>query len=630
MKHPSAGASASTTAEVDALNTLAEPLISGSDPKGLLELSERARDSARRLSYARGEAYGLTYAGFARWFLGDLTRARDDLKAAEALFEQISDPVGVAKARVALLSVQKSLGVYDQSLEHNLACLRFFRERGDRDWEGACLLGLGSLHYDLGEDAKSIEYYEAAARVAETVLERWRPWMLGRALVGLGSAHQRLGELEKAIDCYQRSLVLFQAAENPMGEARVLNDLGSIHQQLGRDEEAVRCHLESLAIRRRIGQREAQVTSLLHIGRLSVRLGDAGRALEVLEEALALAEESQSRPKTYACHQALSDAYELAGDLASALAHHRRFEQVKAEVFSGEANARVKSLQTRFELEAAAREAAIVQSKNLELEEKNDELERLLAELRRTQAQLVHSEKMASLGKLVAGIAHELNTPIGALKSSSEATSRCVESLASFLDLEQNRPAGRAVAVARENARIVNEATRRMTALVKSLKSFSRLDEAALQRTDVRAGLDSVLALMPELEDRVEVVREYGDVPEIVCYAGELNQVFLTILTNAAEAIDGLGTITVRVFGAEDGIRIQISDDGRGIAPEKLDRLFDFDFSVRGPRVKWTSGLATARSIVSKHGGEISAESRPGKGTTFTIDLPFRPHPGPA
>jgi signal transduction histidine kinase len=119
------------------------------------------------------------------------------------------------------------------------------------------------------------------------------------------------------------------------------------------------------------------------------------------------------------------------------------------------------------------------------------------------------------------------------------------------------------------------------------------------------------------------VVKEFQAIPGLFCFPGQLNQVFMNLLQNATEAIEGPGTIRISTFAKDDFVHVQISNSGRGIAPEKLKRIFDFAFSEKGSRVKMRSGLVTAYSIVQRHRGNIAVESRLGEGSTFTVSLPL-------
>ena len=266
------------------------------------------------------------------------------------------------------------------------------------------------------------------------------------------------------------------------------------------------------------------------------------------------------------------------------------------------------------------------------LRKQRDDLETAMHDLRSTQEQLVMKEKMASLGRLVAGIAHEINSPIGAVNSSSDVAERCVNRIeetlqqaTSLQDLQQPGQLRKALTLLRENVQVVKTAGARVSTLVRSLRNFARLDEAEIQRVNIHDGIESSLTLLGnELTTRIDVVKKFGSVPEIQCYPAELNQVFMNILKNAVEAIEGTGSINITTFMVDDQVSISFSDTGRGIEADRLSRIFDFGLGVGEARVKMGSGLSSAYSIVQKHEGEIQVESKPGKGTTVTIHLPVK------
>ena len=150
-----------------------------------------------------------------------------------------------------------------------------------------------------------------------------------------------------------------------------------------------------------------------------------------------------------------------------------------------------------------------------------------------------------------------------------------------------------------------------------------RLDEAPLQVVDIRDGLESTLALLePQWGDRICVVRQLDEVPKIEAYAAELNQAFMTLLTNAGEAIEGEGTITVSTGRDGESIRVGLRDTGRGIPSDRLESIFDIGFANKSSRVRLHVGLANVRAIVDRHRGEIEVDSEPGRGTSFALVLP--------
>ncbi len=255
----------------------------------------------------------------------------------------------------------------------------------------------------------------------------------------------------------------------------------------------------------------------------------------------------------------------------------------------------------------------------------------LLRELRQTQAQLVQSEKVASLGQLVAGIAHEINTPLGAVCSASETTALAVEKLRATLDRDfpgarqDNRRLRRALRALDEAGQIITRGSERVSEVVSRLQAFARLDEAEVKPMALREGLETALALLQHLvPERVTVVTDYGPTPQIVCNPRQLNQVFYNLLLNACQAMDGPGEIRVTTATSGDRVIVIIRDDGSGIPQGNLSRIFDPGFTTRGVGVGAGLGLATCYRIVRDHGGEITLTSEPGVGTTVTLMLPVR------
>ena len=269
------------------------------------------------------------------------------------------------------------------------------------------------------------------------------------------------------------------------------------------------------------------------------------------------------------------------------------------------------------------------------LEEQNQVLEENMRLIRETQNQLLMQEKMASLGDLVSGVAHEMNSPLGAAQSMHDTLVRATEKLRQTLEASypeayaDDRAIQPILKIMADANRTVSEGIRRVSGIVGSLRNFARLDEAEFQIVDLHEGMDSALTLLEsQLGAQVTVRKEFGELPPVHCSPGQLNQVFMHLLKNANAGIDGAGEIAISTFTAEALVCVRISDTGRGIAPDQLARIFDFDFHASGERVKMGFGLASDYRIVQDHQGEIHIESEVGKGTTVTVKLPSGPDAG--
>ncbi|MCI5888081.1 MAG: ATP-binding protein [Brachyspira sp.] len=240
------------------------------------------------------------------------------------------------------------------------------------------------------------------------------------------------------------------------------------------------------------------------------------------------------------------------------------------------------------------------------------ELKHTLKELKETQLQLINSEKMASLGQLVAGVAHEINTPVASIKSNNGILAKLIpqikdEEIASLMQ---------------EINQIDREAVQRISNIVVSLKKFVRLDEAELQEADINKELDLTLELIRhETKNRIEVVKNYGKLPLIKCYPNMLNQVFTNILVNACQAIEGNGKITISTSYEAETLTVSIKDTGKGIPQDEISKIFTAGYTTKGVGVGTGLGLAISAKIIEKHNGKIIVNSALGHGSEFIITI---------
>jgi len=283
---------------------------------------------------------------------------------------------------------------------------------------------------------------------------------------------------------------------------------------------------------------------------------------------------------------------------------------------------------------------------NAELRRSKAEIERRRSELERLQAQIVHAEKMASLGQLAAGVAHELNNPAGFIFGNMEILKECaqgLERLLNFYDtasLTEDERAKAALikdeidyAITLEDLRSIiidcRDGAERIRDVVQNLRTFSHLGEAEFKKVDIHEGLDSTLRLLSRYytSGNITLRREYSLLPPVDCYAGQLNQVWMNLLANAAHAVKDGGEVTVKTKHEGESVVVTISDTGCGIQPETMKRIFDPFFTTKPVGEGTGLGLSVTYSIIERHKGAISVESRPGEGTTFTISIPVDSHP---
>ena len=301
---------------------------------------------------------------------------------------------------------------------------------------------------------------------------------------------------------------------------------------------------------------------------------------------------------------------------------------------------------SRARLEERVRErTADLQTANATLLAEKAHQAELIQKLEETHNQLMQSEKMASIGQLAAGVAHEINNPVGFVNSNLGTLQRYAEHLLRLLAAYERIEGSLADDLRREIDRLKREidadylredignllsesvdGLQRVKRIVQDLKEFSHVDRAEQEWANLESGLDSTLNVVwNELKYKAKVVKEYGQIPQIRCFPSQLNQVFMNLLINAAHAIEHQGRITIRTGHDRENVWVEIEDTGKGIAPEHLGRIFEPFFTTK-PVGKGTGlGLSLSYGIVHQHGGHIEVASELAKGSYFRVMLPRHP-----
>ncbi len=327
------------------------------------------------------------------------------------------------------------------------------------------------------------------------------------------------------------------------------------------------------------------------------------------------------------------------GDFLNAVDHAYRHTDAARHLVERSMDLMSEELNSRLE-EKLDTEAALKQEKQ--------EQEALIKRLEAAHNQLLQSEKMASIGQLAAGVAHEINNPIGYVGSNLGTlrgyVDRLLNVLAAFEAIERELPEGSVrdrLATLKAESDLTylkidisellaetGDGISRVRRIVQDLKDFSHADQGEWVLADLRKGLESTLNVVNnEIKYKARVVREYGELPALRCLPAQLNQVFMNLLINAAHAIEGQGTITIRTGVVNEEARVEIADTGKGIPAHLLTRIFDPFFTTKPVGVGTGLGLSISWGIVQKHGGRIEVESEPGRGTTFRVVLPLHPPP---
>lgn len=281
---------------------------------------------------------------------------------------------------------------------------------------------------------------------------------------------------------------------------------------------------------------------------------------------------------------------------------------------------------------------------NADLANANDALHKTVADLKAAQEQLVQSEKMASLGQLTAGIAHEINNPVNfvtaniqPLKDDLSEVIKVIENYERIVkekglqndfsevdEFKKKHDFNLTMNEINDLLKGIGDGALRTSEIVKGLRNFSRLDQNVFRKANINESIESTLTLLhSNYKNRIEIIKEYGDLPEVDCYPGQLNQVFMNILSNAIQAISDDGKIFIKTNFKDNKIRISIKDTGIGMSEEVRKKIFDPFFTTKEVGKGTGLGLSISFGIIRKHNGEIEVFSKPGEGSEFVIKIPI-------
>jgi len=273
----------------------------------------------------------------------------------------------------------------------------------------------------------------------------------------------------------------------------------------------------------------------------------------------------------------------------------------------------------------------LADNQNKDIKKLQAEIAKLTEELQQKNLQLAESEKYVTLGQLTAGIAHEINTPLGALRSNNDLFMRCFAKTQKILfeddspeSIRKNKELIKLFKSIDQLNKVNNNAVERIIDIVNSVRKYARQEENKHSLVNINELIDSTLPILQhELKHRIQVHRDFEDIENVLGYPHHLNQVFVNILVNAVQAIEGNGDIYIKTFQHKNDVVVEIRDTGKGISKENMKKIFKMGFTTKKIGAGMGLGLALVKQIIEAHHGAIEAESEVGKGTLFRIRLPI-------
>ena len=586
------------------------------------------------------------------WALRSWNESRSHHLAAEARREAEAIDYRLGRARAARILAMTVLDpdAVDTVFELAEEAKQLFDEIGDPKGRAGSRDFLSSLHEYMGDLAGGLSLALDALEIARSIDD---PVRQGFALCNIGGILARSGETEAGIERLEEGLQLFEVGDSLDGKGGVLLRLATVYRDVGRYEDARRSAAAASAVAQELNNNYLQVMALAIVADVEAQTGPAERAEALYRQVLGnlhtepgrsvLGAEPQVKlgrllmregrlddahveltdalrrssgqdvliVSEAAIRDALAELCERTGDLAAALEHSKIRRKLQDRIAQREARNKMAMVEFKSAKEAAAKDAEIHKLRYVEL--------------RAMQTKLVEVERMALLGKLAAGTAHELNNPLGVLRSSAALSARAGEKLVALLAASPDvaAEARRIASALHDSQRSTQQAIDRISTVTETFARFAQLDQAAARPFDVREGLESALKLVtPNLPAAVTIERSFQAIPLIDAWPHALNQAFLTVLNNALEAVQDAGIVSVSTGVEGDAVVVRIQDTGCGMSQPQLDTLFDVSWSAEGPRTRMRFGLAAAYATTQQHGGTIDVSSELGEGTTVTFRLP--------
>jgi len=574
------------------------------------------------------------------------------------LRKEIGDKEGIAASLNFIGLVHRRQGEYAEAMKNHLSALKILEETGDKPGMAYAYHDMGMMYFLQGNLRESMNNSLIALRLYKEIKNK-RGIADSYGSIGILKYYQ--GNFEESVENISTALKIFTEIGDKQDVGVYYNNIGFLYKEKGNYAEALKNLTLAVKISEEIGDKTNLAETYESLGETYLAMNKFSAAISVLNKAIKAATEINANRITKECYSAMSGTYEKLNDYKNAYKYHKLYSGIK-KIIDEEDSRKIAEMKTNFETEKRDKEiqllnkdkklkeqeskqqsiiknifivsffvalliAGLFFSRNRLRQRSNKIITRAYNDLKKAQAQLVQSEKMASLGQLTAGIAHEINNPINFVSANVNPLKR---NFAELVDLIKNKKALNAdelnytINETHQLLTGIEEGSRRTAEIVKGLRNFSRLDEEDMKKANVNEGILSTLILLKSKlkQKNIEVINSFDDLPETECYPGQLNQVFMNLITNAIDSIGQDGKILISTLKENNQIKISIRDTGKGMSDEIKQKIFDPFFTTKDIGKGTGLGLSISYGIIEKHHGKIEVKSKMGEGSEFVITLP--------
>jgi two-component system, NtrC family, sensor kinase len=636
-----------TKGKAEGYRTFGFCLIRLSKHQEALEYCERALPLFESLNDLDGQASIHGYFGIIQRSLGNYASSLEFLLTFSALSKQTGNKEAESLSYYHLGATYKYLGDYETALNYLLQCLSLGRSVNSWIAESSSLKLIALIYFETGDFTHAIDYNHASLELIRKAGDKW-----GEAgcLDNIGLIHFKLKDYIKALEFCSQALSISQAIGDKKGQGNALLHVGNIYEELADYNQASECYNSSLIIRQDIGDKKGEAEILFFLAALYVKENLPEHTPEevftLLNKALELGQEIKALDLLAKIHLGYYEACKHFHRYPEAIIHIETHISLSKEIHSDAINQKIQNLEISFNAEKSKKEAEIFRLRNVELanlyeesKKQKEEIQITLSELKLTQAQLIQSEKMASLGELTAGIAHEIQNPLNFVNNFSEINAELIDEMRQEMD-KGNWEGAKAISNdLKENEQKINHHGKRADGIVKGMLQHTRSSNGINEPTNINALTDeylrlSYLGLRSKDNSFNAAMKTDFDTTlgKINIVPQDMGRVLLNLYNNAFYAMnekkkkqpdDYEPAISVSTKKINGKIEIKVQDNGQGIPQKSVDKIFQPFFTTKPTGQGTGLGLSLAYDIVKAHGGEIKVNTIENEGAEFIVSLPI-------
>jgi len=682
--------------KIDDLNQEAWNIRVNDSPRAF-ELSKESVQRSRSINYSKGLAEGLRTLGFCYVRLSNNDEALPLLEESLSLFNSLNDLEGQAAVYEYLGIIRrnwgdlggslelilkalgineekkfienegtnhyqlgvtyKHLGDFEKALEHLYQSMALYREIGNDLYIAYSINVIGSIYFETGDYKEALNYFLRGLVARQGAGDKWG---VAGSLDNIGFTYLKLQDYSQAIDYCKQSLEITRSTGDKKGQANTLLHLAEIYKKCNDPDQAAKFCDESLQIRKTSGDKKGEAEVLLFLAGLrkpDVESKNDNEVLQWLSRALQIAEQTKALDLLSKAKFYLYEYYKRNGDFKQAIEQLEMHISAEKELHKNAINQKVLNLEISKKAEEAKKDAEAARRRNEELTKLNEQIESqkrklidALADLKATQAQLIQSEKMASLGELTAGIAHEIQNPLNFINNFSDINTELIDEMKEALSSGNTELATKIASDISANEEKISNHGKRADAIVKNMLQHSRTSNGKKEPADLNALVYEYLRLsyhgLRAKDKTFNAKFKTGfdnSIGKINIVPQDIGRVLLNIMNNAFYSVnekqksfppppDNIGinsggivyepTVSINTKKADDMVLISVADNGNGIPQNVLDKIFQPFFTTKPTGQGTGLGLSLAYDILKAHGGEIKVETKEGEGSEFIILLP--------